>query len=80
MTFADWFPILVGIVGGLILILVGIVGWLFQRVWSMLGQIFAILRTLEGDLRGDLLGLERRLTTIEIKCLYCHHQPGGKAP
>lgn len=64
-------PLAVGLIGFLGVIVVGMLGWFGAMVWRRLGEIADLLRNIEQDLRGDLAGLDRRITLIEGRCVIC---------
>lgn len=68
-----WLAIAMG--GSLISVLV----WIFRQIIAKLGKIEEAitatnktLAAIEGDLRKDLSGLDRRVTTIETRCATTH--------
>lgn len=76
MTTAEFNVILIGLVGVFFFLLVAVLGWIGARVHSKLDNLYSVLDEklgevtgqlgkIEHDLRGELTGLDRRLSKIE---------------
>lgn len=73
------------VIGGLLTLLVLLIGWIGNRIQTRLdgigvsideklGHIYVTLNTIEKDLRGELSGLDRRLTRLETECTIKKHE------
>lgn len=53
------------IIGTLIAVLIGLLAWIGNRVHDRLDSIASSLTSIEKDLRGDLVNLDRRVSKLE---------------
>ena len=67
--------LLIASVIGLTATLAGLVGWIGSRINIRLEKIGDTLSAIERDLRGELFGLDRRITKLEA---YHHETHNGQ--
>lgn len=60
-------PVALWLLSALGTVLVALLAWLGNMVFTRLKEIAELLRVIEGDLRGDLADLDRRVSRIEGK-------------
>lgn len=49
-------------------LLVAILGWMGNKVYEKLSEMTRIMSTIEKDLRGQISGIDRRVTYLELRC------------
>lgn len=59
--------ILLGLVATLFGLLVLILGWMGNKVYQKLDEMANTMRSIEDDLRDELLNLDRRVAVVETK-------------
>ncbi len=68
MTDTQLLTLAAALVATLFGLLVTILGWLGNKIYVKLDDLAATMHRVEGDLRGKIGDLDRRVTVIETKC------------
>jgi sensor domain CHASE-containing protein len=76
---------LIALIGVMFFLLISVLAWIGNRVHTRLDnltatvdakfeQIHTVLSSIERDLRGDLVDLDRRISRLETRCDLHHHE------
>lgn len=55
-------------------LLVAILGWMGNKIYNKLEELANSMHSIEGDLRGKIGDLDRRVTVVEVRCIARHSQ------
>jgi hypothetical protein len=72
MTDTQVLTIAASLVATLFGLLVTILGWLGNKIYSKLDEVADTMHSIEGDLRGKIGDLDRRVTVVETRCTARH--------
>lgn len=53
-------------------LLVAVLGWIGNKIYTKLDEVAGTMHKIEGDLRGKIGDLDRRVTVVETRCLNRH--------
>ena len=68
MTDTQLLTIAATLVATLFGMLVTLLGWLGNKIYSKLDELSRTMHSIEGDLRGKIGDLDRRMTVVETRC------------